>query len=80
MTTAASDILSNFKQLKSIGFSESQAEALADKIHKTEMEEHMVTKNFLREQLEDLEIRIGMKIIGMAIALGSLILTVKYFG
>jgi len=80
MPTTTSDILSNFKQLKSIGFSESQAEAIAHKINKTEMEDHLVTKDFFREQLEDLEIRIGMKIIAMSIALGSLMLTIKYFG
>jgi hypothetical protein len=79
MTTSPLDTLSTFKQLKSIGFSESQAETRAHVIQRTEMGE-LVTRDDLRKQLNHLERRMTVKTSAMFIALGGLLAAVKYFG
>jgi hypothetical protein len=74
------DAVSTYKQLQSIGFTEPQAEAIAHRIQKTEIEEQLVTRDFLLRQLEELEIRLTIKMGGIAIALGSMLIAIKYFG
>jgi hypothetical protein len=61
MNAVTYDTLSISKRLKSSGFSESQAEAIAHEIQEAAVEDHLVTKDFLRDQLTHLEMRITIK-------------------
>lgn len=80
MNAITYDTLSISKRLKAGGFSEPQAEAIAHEIQESAMEDHLVTKDFLREQLSYLEMRVTIKTGTMIIALGGLLVAIKYFG
>ena len=74
------DTLSVAKRLKSSGFSEPQAEAVAREIQEAASEDHLVTRDYLKNGLEKFELRIVLKLGGMIVALGGLLTAIKYFG
>jgi len=91
MNAITYDTLSISKRLKAGGFSEPQAEAIAREIQEAAVEDHLVTKDFLREQMINLEeklnlrmdkteLRIVLKIGSMIFMLGGLLVAIKYFG
>jgi hypothetical protein len=80
MNAITYDTLSVSKRLKSSGIPESHAEAIAHEIQEAAMEDHLVTKDFLRDQLTNLEMRMTIKTGSMFIALGTLMIAIKFFG
>jgi len=84
MNAITYDTLSISKRLKSSGLPELHAEAIAHEIQEAAMEDHLVTRDYFREQLDmrlsALEMRMTIKMGGMSMALGSLMIAIKYFG
>lgn len=80
MNAITFDTLSIAKRLKAGGFTEPQAEALAHEIQESSQEDHLVTRDFLRTELEKVEMRMTIRVGGMIIALGSVLIAIKYFG
>ncbi len=80
MTAITFDTLSIAKRLKSSGFSEPQAEALAHEIQEAASEDHLVTREYLKDQLEKVEMRLVVKLGAMIMALGGVLIAVRYFG
>lgn len=80
MNAITFDTLSISKRLKSGGFSEAQAEAIAYELQEASSEDHLVTRDFLQNEFEKFELRIILKLGGMIVALGGLLVAIKYFG
>lgn len=80
MTAITFDTLAITKRLKHNGFTEPQAEAIAKEIQEAANEDHLVTREYLRNELEKLELRVVLKLGGMIVALGGVLIAVKYFG
>jgi hypothetical protein len=82
MTYLAIDTLSVAKRLKSKGFSETQAEAIAFEMQDATKEDHLVTKSYLDEKLEKvdhklekLELHLTIRFGVMLAALAGILLT-----
>jgi len=91
MNAITFDSLSFSQQLKAGGFSETQAETLAHAMQHHAGDDHLVTKDFLRSELERLdekwelrsektELRLTVKFGSMIFMLGGLLVAIKYFG
>jgi hypothetical protein len=87
MNAPTFDSLSFSQRLKASGFSEMQTNTLACEIREVAREDHLVTKDFLRDQLEKIELklekfemRITIKTGSMIFMLGGLLVAIKYFG
>lgn len=91
MNMAAWDTLSVCKRLKIGGFSDVQAEAIAYELQDAAKEDHLVTRDFLRDRLreefekvekriKESELHMTIKMGSMFFALGSLMVGIKYLG
>ena len=67
MSTITFDTHEFIKRLKSVGFSEEQAEVLAAE-HRRIIEDNLVTKEHLDMRLRELEYRLIIKLGGMMLA------------
>jgi hypothetical protein len=78
MTAITFDTLSSSRRLRDKGLSQEQAEAIAQELQVArdiDME-HLATKTDLRE----LELRMTIRLGGMIMALGGVLIAVKYLG
>ena len=83
--TTATDTLQIAKHLKTLNFTDQQAEGLAEVVRKLDAanREELVTKEFfraeLRGELRQLENRLIIWMVGLVIALGGLLIATRLF-
>ena len=75
MNALTLDTLSIAKRLKSQGFNDTQAEAIAFEMKETAQEDHLVTKHYLDEKLEKVELHMTIRLGVMLAAAVGVILT-----
>lgn len=80
MNAITFDTLSIVNRLKSKGFQAEQAEAIARELQEASQEDHLVTRDYLNQRLETLELRLTMRLGTMIVGLGGVLIAIKYLG
>lgn len=78
MTTMTIDTLLFVETLQRKGFSKDQAEGLVDAVHQANPE-RIVTNEGLDQRLRELELRMTIRLGAMMMALGGILIAVRFF-
>jgi len=79
MATLVIDTYNLVSTLKSSGFSEEQASGISRALKEVDLE-HVVTKQYLKTELKDLELRITTRLGGIMMAGVAFLAALKFFG
>lgn len=82
MTTLAIDTYKILQRLESKGYTRQQAEGFIDVLQDIDFD-HFSTKSDIKElraEMREMELRLTIRLGGMIMALGAVLIAIKYYG